>query len=109
MYAAVNNFRRSEKIAKTILLPKCSMFKAEHVRRILEAAETNVDIWEAAGSPAFFREMFERTSDLHAETKDAWRHFMTEMVKNKPETDRYSYPALRAEMVRAGLWPPAPP
>jgi hypothetical protein len=109
MYVEVGNFRRSERIAQTIILPKCSMFKAEHVRRILQAAETNVDIYEAAGSPAFFREMFERTSDLHAEAKDAWQHFLTEMMRNKEEDDYYAYPALRAEMIRAGLWPTTQP
>lgn len=112
-YLEVSNFRHSERIAQTIILPKCSMFKAEHVRRILQAAETNVDIYQAAGSPAFFRELFEQTSDLRAETQDAWQHFMTEMMRNKDEDDYYAYPALRAEMIHAGLWPatlpPAPP
>jgi hypothetical protein len=109
MYAEVGSIRRSEKVAQTVILPKCSMFKAEHVRGILQAAETNVDIYQAAGSPAFFREMFERTSDLHAETKDAWQHFMKEMMKDKELDDHYAYPALRAEMARAGMWPPAAP
>jgi hypothetical protein len=109
MYANVSSFRHSEKIAQTILLPKCSMFDADHVRRVLQAAETNVDIHHAAGSPAFFREIFERTSDLHSETSDAWRHFMIEMMKNKHEHDYYAYPALRAAMVQAGIWPPPTP
>jgi hypothetical protein len=109
MYVDVGGFRRSEKVAQMIILPKCSMFKTEHVRRILQAAETNVDIYLAAGSPPFFREMFERTSDLHAETKGAWQHFMTEMMKDKEENAHYAYPELRAEMVRAGMWPPPTP
>jgi hypothetical protein len=106
LFAEVGSFRRSEKIAQTIILPKCSMFQAQHIRRILEAAETNIDINQAAGSPAFFREMFERTSDLHAETRDAWQHFLTEMMRGKGEDTHYAYPALRAAMTGAGMWPP---
>ena len=83
------------------------MFKANHVLRILQAAVTNVDVYNAAGSPPFFREMFERTSDLHSETKDAWQHFMAEMMKDKKVDDRFAYPALREVMIRAGIWPPA--
>ena len=34
MYVEVKERRRSEKIAQSIILPKCRMFKADHVRRI---------------------------------------------------------------------------
>ena len=51
LYVEVKNVRRSEKIAQTIILPKCSMFKPDHLRRILQAAESNVSIAQAAGRP----------------------------------------------------------
>ena len=49
--------------------------------------------------------MFERTTDLHGETQDAWQHFMTAMMADKEEDDYFAYPALRDEMVQAGMWP----
>jgi hypothetical protein len=32
---------------------------------------------------------------------------MTEMMEGKEEDDIYAYPALRAAMAEAGIWPPA--
>jgi hypothetical protein len=113
MYTELAGFRDALMIAEMIVLPKCSMFTAEHVRRILQAAERKADISRAEGAPVVFREMFLRTSDLHTAVRDAWQHFMTEMMRDKAEDDHYAYPALRAEMIQAGLWPatqpPVPP
>jgi hypothetical protein len=109
MYTELADFRDALMIAVMIVLPKCSMFTAEHVRRILQAAERKADISRAEGAPVVFREMFLRTSDLHAAVRDVWQHFMTEMMRDKAEDDHYTYPALRAEMIQAGLWPATQP
>jgi hypothetical protein len=105
LYAGVGDFRRSERVAQTVILPKCGMFNAQHVRQILEAAEQNVDIYAASGSPAVFVEMFERTRDLHSGTRTSWQRFMAKMMLGKQGDEHYSYPALRAEMVSVGMWP----
>lgn len=109
LFNGVRSFRTAESLERAILLPLCSMFRAEHIQRILQVAEKNDQIHDAGRSPAFFADLFGRTADLHAETRDSWQHFMTEMMKNKEESDYYAYPTLRAEMVRAGLWPPTAP
>jgi hypothetical protein len=108
IYSEVGNFRRSDKISMSIILPFSTMFNAEHIRRVLKAAASNIDIHQASGSPGFFKEMFERTSDLHEETKAAWQEFMSEMQKGKKPDDYYTYPTLRAAMEQVGMWPAAP-
>jgi hypothetical protein len=109
VYAKAHSFRHAEGIARRMILPKCGMLTSEQIKRILRAAEANGEIAGASGSPAFFLEVFERTSDLHEDTKDAWQHFLAVMMKDKDDDEHYSYPALRVEMVRVGMWPLAPP
>ncbi len=105
MLASAQSFRDAEAVEEWIILPLCSLFRAEHVQRILQAAMENSQIHHASGSLAFFCKMFERTVDLHEQTADAWRTFLTAMSNGKDLNDPYAYSELRGKMSQAGILP----
>jgi hypothetical protein len=106
LFAGARSNRGAETMERDILLPLCSMLRPEHVRGILKAAEENDKIYEARRTPEFFVEMFDRTVDLHAETRAAWQEFMTKMCHGEELEDRDDYLQLRTRMEVAGMWPP---
>jgi hypothetical protein len=106
LFASARSYRGAEAVEHAILLPLCSMFRPENVERILLAAEANCQIHDASGTPAFMEEMFNRTADLHAQTRHAWQQFMTKVSEGKDPDKWYAYPQLRARMEAVGMWPP---
>jgi hypothetical protein len=50
--------------------------------------------------------VFEATIDLLDVTKGAWQIFLRAMMKDKDPESRFAYPALRAKLEKAGIWPP---
>ena len=103
MLASARSFRGAEAVEESVILPLCSLFRTEHVQRILTAAQANSQIYYANGSPAFFCEMFDRTVDLHEQTADAWRTFLTAMSDGKELSDPDAYSELRGKMSHAGI------
>jgi hypothetical protein len=105
LFASAGSFRGAERVEQSIILPMCSMFRVEHVQRVLQAAAENHQIYDAARSPAFFKDMFDRTADLHKETKAAWQAFLKRLVEHNTPHTPDPYPDLRQKMEAAGMWP----
>lgn len=105
LYAKVEHFRDAVRIGQTVISPFCSLFRAEHVQRILEAARTNFEIHGVLRTSDILIDIFKATADLLEATKGSWQGFLAVMMNGKERDDRSAYPALRAEMEKAGIWP----
>jgi len=106
LLATSRSYRGAELVEQAILLPLCGILHAEHVQRILLAAEENGQIHDAGGTPAFMLEVFDRTADLRTQTREAWQRFMTRMLVGKEPDEWNAYPELRLKLEAAGMWPP---
>jgi hypothetical protein len=105
LYSKASNFRSAESLCQSIILPLASAFRPDHIADILDAAAANGQIHSASGTPELLKELFEKTKDLHDQTKSAWQKFLAKMSEKKEPDDYYAYPGLRYEMTTAGMWP----
>jgi hypothetical protein len=108
LFANARNYRSAESVERNVLRPFSSLFQAEDVRRIMKAAEDNDQIHNAGGTSNFMVDLFERTEDLHDDTRPAWQSFVSKMQVGKDPENGYAYPQLRKKLEAEGMWPPPP-
>jgi hypothetical protein len=104
----VRSYRGAEKTLRTVILPHCSIFRAEHIERILKVAQENDQIRDAARVPNLVGEIFDRTGDLHQATARSWQRYLSALMQGKDPEEYQAYPGLRKKMELEGLWPPPP-
>jgi hypothetical protein len=105
LFAEAGSYQAAETIERDVLVPLLSMLSPEHIRRILQVTEENGEVQGASGTPAFLVDMFDRTADLHTQTRTAWQRFLTMMSGDKGPEEWSAYPDLRGKMEAAGMWP----
>ena len=105
IYAEAGSYRGAERYCEGMILPLAPVFEAQHIDQIVDAVLGNGEINDAAKTPEQLKELFEKTVRLHGAARGSWQRLMRETLKDKKENDWYAFPALRAEMERAGMWP----
>jgi hypothetical protein len=103
LYAGANTFRTAEALGEAVLLPMARYLSGPQVIAVLEAVESNGQIWNAGGSPQIMDEFFDRTSSLLESTRDAWVQLVRAMSENTDPQDRFSYPGLRRKLAAHGV------
>ena len=118
-YKKVGSFRSAEQIGKNIILPMAARLSGVEVAEVVRIALNESQIWCAGDSPEILVELFQQTRDKLGTSREAWREFLTAMLKRGKDPDaHYAYPELRKKMIDAGIWndqetqliinPPAP-
>lgn len=105
IYAGAGSYRGAERYCEGMVLPLAPVLEARHIDLIVDAYLGNGEIHDAAKSPDQIRELFGKTSRLHAAARPAWQRLMRGLIETREPHEHYACPDLRAEMERVGMWP----
>ncbi|MBA4063090.1 MAG: hypothetical protein C0501_05150 [Isosphaera sp.] len=105
IYAEAGSYRGAERYCAGLVLPLAPVLEARHIDLIVDAYLENGEIHDAAKSPDQIRELFGKTSRLHAAARPAWQRLIRGLLETREPHEHYACPDLRAEMERAGMWP----
>lgn len=103
IYSDSLNYRESERLGNSVIVPLASHFSAQDVKKLLDAVLGNSQISYASGTPDVLLEVFRMTQPLLGETSDCWQSFVDTMTEQHggKEDAHYSYPAIRARLTAA--------
>lgn len=105
IYAEAGSYRGAERYCDGMILPLAPVLEARHIELIVDAVLGNGEIHDASKTPEQLKDLFEKTARLQGATRAAWQRLLRGVLEGKEANDWYSFPALRAEMERAGMWP----
>lgn len=105
-YGKASGFRHAEQLFEYSIRPFFGVFRAEHVRKVIETAGRNGQIWCAKLTPKHLALLFAQTQDLLTEDNiSSWQGYLQKM--NGIETEKDRYEELQTQMTTAGIWPPS--
>jgi hypothetical protein len=88
IFADSGGWRTAEARTKNLIIPLAQTFSPDQIRRILIAAASNGEIWNAAEVPELMRNFFRLTSQSRDATREDWRGFI-EKVKPLRESEHW--------------------
>ncbi|MCY4215798.1 MAG: hypothetical protein OXC92_02295 [Flavobacteriaceae bacterium] len=100
VFSSSSNYRLAEANGGNYILPLVKIFKSSDVKKLLEVAGANRQIYEAGGTKEILIQVFDQTRDLLPKTRSAWEKFITNQIKNcgGNESDYYAYPELQKKL-----------
>ncbi|MCY4299274.1 MAG: hypothetical protein OXC61_08250 [Flavobacteriaceae bacterium] len=92
-------YRHAEDNGENYILPLINQFNSSDIKKLLEVAGTNRQIYEAGGTKKILIRIFDQTLHLLPETRIAWKKFITNQIKNcDDESDYYAYPEIQKKL-----------
>ncbi len=103
IYSDSPNYRESERLGQSVIVPLASHFSAQDLQKLLEAVLGNSQISYAPGTLDVLLEVFRMTQPMLGEARDCWQGFVDTMTEQHggKEDAHYSYPAIRARLTAA--------
>jgi hypothetical protein len=100
IFAGAVSYRHAEQLGRSIVLPLATRFTPEEIKDVLNAANDNGQIREAAGMPAILAQLFDQSISQLARSRPHWQAFIDEQIARTGTDGYYSYSAIQERLVR---------
>ncbi len=99
MFSNSWGYRHAEANGENYILPLINQFNSSDIKKLLEVAGANRQIYEAGGTKGILIQVFDQTRDLLPKTRSAWEKFIANQIeKCDDESDYYAYPELQKKL-----------
>jgi hypothetical protein len=103
LYGSSVAWRSAESNGLTLVVNYVQFFTSEDIRKILEAAASNDQIWAASGTFGILDRLFDLTLPLISQTRKHWQAFVdTRIAASRGATEHYAYPSLQQRLAANG-------
>jgi hypothetical protein len=103
LYGSSGAWRSAESNGLTLVVNYVQFFTSEDIRKILEAAASNDQIWAASGTFGILDRLFDLTLPLISQTRKHWQAFVdTRIAASRGATEHYAYPSLQQRLAANG-------
>jgi len=96
LYSEANSFRGAERLGESLILPMASYFSAIDVQNILKVVQGNYQIYNASGTPAILKVLFEKTKQYLPEICESWRALFEYLLPK--------YSSLPSQLLSPDIW-----
>jgi hypothetical protein len=103
LYGSSGGWRSAESNGLTLVVNYVQFFTSDDIRKILEAAASNDQIWAASGTPGILDRLFDLTLPMISQTRAHWQAFVSARITaSRDASDHYAYPSLQQRLAAHG-------
>lgn len=103
LYGSSGGWRSAESNGLTLVVNYVRFFTSDDIRKILEAAASNDQIWAASGTSGILDRLFDLTLPMISQTRQHWQAFVdARIAASRDATEHYAYPSLQQRLAAHG-------